>query len=136
MTEKYEETPQERKKVANPHLAGFIAWLVAIVLCAGIVIFAFWQVGVAQSMQKYQAVRSYETPEVHEEIVAAMPPFEPQAVDAGFFRKPLTETDLNTEYRTEPIEYTVSSGDSVWGISERYGVSVESILCQLQNFAG
>ncbi len=128
MTEKYEGTPQERKKAVNPHLAGFIAWLVAIVLCAGIVIFAFWQVGVAQSMQKYQAVRSYETPEVHEEIVATMPPFEPQALDAGFFRKPLTETDLNTEYRTEPIEYTVSSGDSVWGISERYGVSVESIL--------
>lgn len=128
MEEVLEESPKQAKQPINPHLLGFIAWLVAIVLCAAIVVFAFWQQTIARSMQKYQPVAHHEPVELKEEVIAALPPFEAKAVNAGFFRKPKTDTELNTEFRTEPIEYTVANGDSVWGIAESHGVSVESIL--------
>lgn len=122
------ESKKQNRRATNPYLPGFIAWLVAIVLCAGVVVFAFWQRSVARSMLKYHQAPQIESFVEQESVLEALPPFNPQTVNAGFFREPLTDTELNTDYRTEAFEYTVASGDSVWGISESFGISVESIL--------
>ncbi len=128
MTEIKNETQKPVKQPVNPHLLGFIGWLVTIIICAAIVLFAFWQQGVAKSMTKYQEAPQLATIEIQEGLDVALPPFEPEDVEASFFRKPETATDLNTNYRSEAIQYTVVSGDSVWGIAERYNLDVESIL--------
>lgn len=128
MTEIENEVTKPAKQPVDPHLLGFIGWLVAIVLCAAIVLFAFWQRTVAKSMDKYHQAARFEKIEVEEEVTAALPPFAPKPVEANFFRKPLTDTELNSEFRIEPIEYTVVSGDSVWGIANRFNLKVESIL--------
>ncbi len=122
------ETPKIVKRQVNPYLISFIAWLVTIVVCAALVLFLFWQRSVARSMERFHTVVQYKTPTIEESVIVALPSFKPEPVQAGFFRYPETETDLNTDYRTKSIEHTVVSGDSVWGISERYGLSVESIL--------
>lgn len=128
MTEMENEVIKPAKEPVNPYLLSFIGWLVAIVLCGAIVLFGFWQRTVARSMEKYHQAARYEKIEVKKDVVAALPPFTAEPVEAGFFRKPLTNTELDTEYRTEAIEYTVASGDSVWGIANRFKLSVESVL--------
>ncbi len=128
MTDIENEVVKPAKEPVDPHLLGFVAWLVAIVLCGAIVLFGFWQRTIAKSMEKYQKAERFEKIEVKEEVSAALPPYNVIPVEAGFFRKPLTVTKLDTEFRTEAIEYTVVSGDSVWGIANRFDLSVESIL--------
>ena len=128
MTENEIEVAQPAKEPINPYLMGFIAWLVAIVLCGAIVLFGFWQRTIARSMDKYHQAARYEKIEVKKEVSAALPPFTAVPVEASFFRKPLTVTELNTALRTEAINYTVASGDSVWGIANKFDLSVESVL--------
>lgn len=111
--------------------SGLLAWLLAILVCAGLVRFVFWQKAIAKSMEPYLASMPVVTTPIaapDEQTAAAMPAFVPKAGLDLLMREPETHTELTSEFRTAPIEYTVVSGDSVWAISNSYGLTVESLL--------
>jgi LysM repeat protein len=64
------------------------------------------------------------------EIAPELPPFADQAgvFFSGIPRFALVHTTLPTLPRTEVITYTVQTGDTIFGIAEKYGLKPETIL--------
>ena len=58
-----------------------------------------------------------------------LPPLQTQAEgDSGVLRLALLHTDVPSRPRTEMITYTVETGDTLFGIAEKFGLKPETIL--------
>ena len=58
-----------------------------------------------------------------------MPYFEVRAgSDTYLMRRPETHTIAPTRPRSEPVEYTVESGDAIFSIASLYNITPESLL--------
>jgi murein DD-endopeptidase MepM/ murein hydrolase activator NlpD len=57
-----------------------------------------------------------------------LPGYEPLVTPEAIFRTNDHHTDLSAQYRTSAIDYTVDSGDSIFGISKNFDLKPESIL--------
>lgn len=122
----------EKKKAPawSGRVWGAIGWILAAAFCAGLISFLFWQPKIAKSMANYQRGA----------IVGALPTADPSSLEvdlpalsptnesSGIVRDSDPTTNVETEFRMTPIHYTVQSGDSVWGIAQKFGLNVESVL--------
>jgi murein DD-endopeptidase MepM/ murein hydrolase activator NlpD len=59
---------------------------------------------------------------------APLPEFPGAAPDKGIMRRTALHTNIPTRPRTEVIEYTVATGDSVFGIAKSFNLHPETIL--------
>lgn len=110
--------------------SGAIAWVLAVAGCAGLISFLFWQPEIARSMAQYQRgvdVGALPTADPAAQNVS-LPVFSPAEEAEGLARVSDPNTEISNEFRTALTTYTVQNGDSVWGISEKFGLSVESVL--------
>ncbi len=126
MSEEIDETKRENRGI----VVTVVSWVTAIMLSLALLTMLFWQPRIAKSMQAYYdpALES-ELPD-YEQVVANanMPVFEHGSEAEAITRDQKLFTDGELEFRTEPIQHTVVSGDSIWALSETYGVSIPSIL--------
>jgi murein DD-endopeptidase MepM/ murein hydrolase activator NlpD len=60
--------------------------------------------------------------------LVSLPGYELQVTPEAIFRNTDHHTNLSAQYRTNMIEYTVDSGDSIFGISKKFSLKPESIL--------
>lgn len=123
------QTDNKKTPAFLRRFGGAIGWVLAAALCAGLISFLFWQPEIAKSMAAYQINNVDALPTVDpasQEVV--LPSFGATAESEGIVRDSDPNTEVQAEFRSVPITYTVQSGDSVWGISEKFGLSVESVL--------
>ncbi len=115
---------------SSGRLLGAIGWILAAAVCAGLISFLFWQPEIARSMGNYQkGVEVGSLPADNPAVLEVpLPDFLPTEGATGLVRDSDPNTENSSEYRSSPITYTVQSGDSVWGIAEKFGLSVESVL--------
>ncbi len=115
---------------SSGRLLGAIGWILAAAVCAGLISFLFWQPEIARSMTSYQkGVEVGSLPADNPAVLEVpLPDFLPTEGATGLVRDLDPNTETSSEYRSSPITYTVQSGDSVWGIAEKFGLSVESVL--------
>ncbi len=60
--------------------------------------------------------------------IGNLPGYAPLVTPEAIFRTDDHHTDLSAQYRTNAIDYTVDSGDSIFGISKQFDLKPESIL--------
>ena len=115
---------------SSGRLLGAIGWILVAAVCAGLISFLFWQPKIAESMANYQTgVQVGTLPADNPAVLEVpLPAFSPTEEVNGLVRESDPDTEISTELRTIPITYTVQSGDSVWGIANKFGLSVESVL--------
>ncbi len=111
-------------------LWGAIGWILAAAVCAGLISFLIWQPQIAKSMANYRkAVEVGTLPAADPAVLEVpLPAFLPTVEVSGLVRSSDPNTEVSNELRTAPTTYTVKSGDSVWGIADKFGLSVESVL--------
>ena len=115
---------------SSGRLLGAIGWILTAAVCAGLISFLFWQPEIAESMANYQTGVQVGTLPADNPgaLEVPLPAFSPTEEVNGLVRESDPNTEISTELRTIPVTYTVQSGDSVWGISNKFGLSVESVL--------
>lgn len=115
---------------SSGRLMGTIGWILAAAVCAGLISFLFWQPEIAKSMASYQRGVEVGTLPADDPAVldVPLPVFSPTEESNVLIRDSDPNTEISNELRTVPTTYTVQSGDSVWGIAEKFGLSVESVL--------
>ena len=124
-----ESNAREDSSTNNKHNS-IIAWGITAIFCIALVSFLFWQPQMARSMAAYSTAAN-TTPLATEEGMAGaevLPDFEPTTSGSLLSRAPVIHTQVDTNLRETAVEYTVQSGDSVWGIADQYKISQESIL--------
>lgn len=120
----------QEKREKRGILVTVVSWVTAIMLSLALLTMLFWQPRIAKSMQAYYNPASESEAPDYEQVVAEanMPVFEYGTEAEAITRDQKLFTDGEKEFRTEPIYHTVVSGDSIWALSETYGVSIPSIL--------
>lgn len=126
MSEEIEETKRANREI----LVTVVSWVTAIMLSLALLTMLFWQPRIARSMQLYHnAPMASDLPDYEQVIAEAnMPVFVSDSQVDSLRRDQKLYTEGEQEFRTEPIYHTVVSGDSIWALSETYGVSISSIL--------
>lgn len=118
------DEPNLALKSPKTRLLQVLSWVLAGLVCIALLSFLFWQRGVAATMPVIRESVAIPTIVANE---VNTPEFV-ESTASGLGRLPNPTTERGSELRMLPFSYTVKSGDSVWGISERYGIAVESIL--------
>jgi murein DD-endopeptidase MepM/ murein hydrolase activator NlpD len=106
------------------------AWLLAISFVLGVV-YVGWQVRVSKTAQPEEplvAALPTETFVVEDANQAELPPFASAQFSAVVNRRTDMHTIIPTRPREEAILYTVSLGDSVFGIAQKFSISPETVL--------
>jgi murein DD-endopeptidase MepM/ murein hydrolase activator NlpD len=123
------ETNEEKEPNALPSL---LAWMLAIIICGGLLFLLVWQPGIARALaeQRLTVVTAAYTPaeELDQSALAAMPIYAPTEIPGEIARDPHAHTDGNNSYRPKAVEYTVLEGDNVTHISEQFGIEPITIL--------
>jgi LysM repeat protein len=113
----------------------------------GIVLTGFWMLAlslvflagyIGWRVQTTQAAPIGSSPSITPQIKASealaepgsavLPIFTDQSSSIGIIRRTSVHTNIPTRERTEVIEYTVTTGDSVFGIAQSFNLHPESIL--------
>ncbi len=126
MSEEIEETKRANREI----LVTVVSWVTAIMLSLALLTMLFWQPRIARSMQLYHnAPMASDLPDYEQVIAEAnMPVFVSDSQADSLRRDQKLYTEGEQVFRSEPIYHTVVSGDSIWALSETYGVSIPSIL--------
>jgi murein DD-endopeptidase MepM/ murein hydrolase activator NlpD len=108
----------------------WISWVVTALLVAILVSVLYWQPILARQLdeQGTEAVDIGPAADASTEALASMPYFEVGESDTFLMRRPETHTIAPTRPRSEPVEYTVESGDAIFSIASLYNISPESLL--------
>ena len=108
----------------------WISWAATIVLVAILVSVLYWQPILARQLDERQTATVDIGPvaDVSAEALASMPYFEVSESDTYLMRRTDTQTIAPTRPRSEPVEYTVESGDAIFSIASKYNITPESLL--------
>lgn len=124
-----EENSHRQEKAQNQD---WLSWIITGVLVAVLVSILYWQPILANQF----AERNDETNRItvdpvahasHSEL-ANMPYFEVEASEPSLVRVPETQTIAPTRPRSEPVTYTVDTGDAVFSIAKKYNITPETLL--------
>jgi LysM repeat protein len=97
-------------------LAGYLGWCVQSTQAAPI---ATTPTAVPQTQQLVSS---------SDQVSAAMPAYFKNLTETGISRKVALHTNIPSRSRTEVIEYSVTTGDSIFGIAQSFNLEPESIL--------
>lgn len=97
-------------------LAGYLGWCVQSTQAAPI---ATTPTAVPQTQQLVSS---------GDQVSAAMPAYFKNLPETGISRKVALHTNIPSRSRTEVIEYSVTTGDSIFGIAQSFNLEPESIL--------
>lgn len=118
-------------EVKKSKLPTIFAWVFAVVICGGLFSVLVWQPPIARVMaarKSQTASLAYEAPSnLNQQALENLPDFQVTA-EGAVMQRELELSTLAQEYRPTAIEYTVVEGDVLDRISERFGVSTETIL--------
>ena len=122
-----QENKQPEKKTQGHQL--WISWVVTAVLVAILVSVLYWQPILARQLdEQSSAVAIGPAADVSTEALANMPYFKINEAETYLLRRPETQTIAPTRPRSEPVEYTVESGDAIFSIASKYNITPESLL--------
>lgn len=118
----------EEKKAKRELVITVVSWVSAIMISLGLLTILLWQPGIARSMAVYEkpAVETVDYEQV--EDTADLPPFTQNPTEEELTRKESIFTEGNANARLETIYHRVVPGDSIWALSEKYNVEIDSIL--------
>lgn len=124
------EEPSTPNRANREIVVTVVSWVTAIMLSLALLTMLFWQPRIAKSMQPYINPGAELDIPNYDEISsqADLPAFTFQDQDLGLIRGQDLYTEGEEEFRTEVIQHVVVSGDSIWGLSNTYGISIPSIL--------
>jgi len=109
-----------------------LSWIVTLMICAGLVSVLAWQPKIARSMAESNLPQVSAEPESAESVEGAAlqstPQFSLPPTDEALIREPNPHTEIDTSLRTSAVEYTVTEGDSVFGIAQKFDISPETLL--------
>ncbi len=126
-----ENSSQEKQPETKSRGAQFwLSWAATIVLVAVLVSVLYWQPILARQLDEQQptAVDIGPVADVSSEALANMPYFAVEESDSYLLRHPETQTIAPTRPRSQPVSYTVESGDAIFSIASKYNISPESLL--------
>lgn len=124
-----EEKPREHvdeNKKTYPAWLVIATWVIAILMIA-LTGFSLYQYFSGRSLFAFLNTSSL-LPVSEERAAANLPKFSPDKTYEAVERSADTDTVLPTGVRNSVVEYKVSSGDSLFGIAEKYEVEPETIL--------
>jgi hypothetical protein len=109
----------------------WVSWGGTGVLVAVLISVLYWQPILARQMDELTTGVSVDVgpvADVSAEALANMPYFVAEEEDNYLLRNPETHTIAPTRPRSEPIDYTVESGDAIFSIAQKYNISPETLL--------
>jgi LysM repeat protein len=122
-------SPMKTREVNGMVLAG--VWMLALCLVF-VAIYVAWRARSTQAVASendptpnVQAQNSLPAPNLGS---AVLPAFIKAVDEGGINRRTALHTNIPTRARTNAIEYTVTTGDSVFGIAESFNLHPETIL--------
>lgn len=108
------------------------SWAITAILVAVLISMLYWQPILAQQMTEINSESGSlfvdSVSEASSEALANMPYFEPDEDDTYLIRYPETRTIAPTRPRSQPVKYTVDTGDAVFSIAQKYNISPETLL--------
>ena len=118
----------DSKKANRELVITIVSWVSAIMISLGLLTILLWQPGIARSMAVYE--KPAVEPVDYEQPVdtADLPPFTQNPTEEELSRKDSIVTEGTANARLETIYHTVVSGDSIWALSQKYNVEIDSIL--------
>lgn len=127
----------KNEQARDPHEPGKLlltgTWMISLSLVL-LAIYLGWRVQTTQAAQENNSVvATSPTPEVvsPEEIASSVNslPVYKSAVERGYITRTTSlHTNIPTRSRAKVIEYTVATGDSVFGIAQSFNLEPETIL--------
>ena len=117
---------QEKNQGNREIVVTVITWVLAIMLSLGLLTTLFWQPRIAKSMVLYKDPAGLvEAPDYAAvKVEASLPEFVLEMQSEGLKRDQNLYTEGDQNFRTEPINHVVVSGDSIWALSNTYGVTI------------
>lgn len=103
----------------------WVTWVIALGL-AGFAVYLGWRVRSAAAADPGRIAINEEA--VPANVIPDLPPFNAGSQVQSITRSVNLHTIIPTRPRQEPIDYTVVTGDSVFGIAQNFGLKPESIL--------
>lgn len=106
----------------------WVAWAIAIALVV-FAIYLGWRATSAQAGQLFQSeISRNEVPEPVKSEDVELPPFLQLIKSEAIFRDTNLHTVIPSRPRQDPLDYTVTTGDSVFGIANSFSLTPESVL--------
>lgn len=132
MDQKKHQEEQKQDKQKSRHWQFWVSWVVTGVLVALLISILYWQPILARELDEKNggsgSIQVQSPAEVSNEALANMPYFEFELDETFLERDTDTQTIAPTRPRSQPIKYTVQSGDAVFSIANKYNISPETVL--------
>jgi len=101
-----------------------ISWVLTVLICAGLISVLAWQPKIARSMAEQNLPLVTAEPATVERVsgsaLQSTPQFTLAPTAEVLIREPNPHTEIDTSLRTTAIEYTVTEGDSVFSIAQKF----------------